>query len=113
MPLMPRSKSSVAVSTAVMASQEEPVQPTYRGYGTFASQHPAQRQRRHSWHTRPCMQEAENFQVLVCNSAYMRMGKSANYVSQLRNFLAELNCRLDLLEDYGHLKYDAGVEYAY
>ncbi|KAF7574864.1 membrane protein hemolysin III [Pyrenophora tritici-repentis] len=92
---MPRSKSSVAVSTAVMASQEEPIQPTYRGYGTFASQHPAQRQRRHSWHTRPCMQEAENFQVL------------------LRNFLAELNCRLDLLEDYGHLKYDAGVEYAY
>ncbi|KAJ4379975.1 inc metabolism membrane protein [Didymella sp. IMI 355093] len=31
----------------------------------------------------------------------------------LRNFLADLNCRLDFLEEYGHLKYDAGVEYAY
>jgi adiponectin receptor len=32
---------------------------------------------------------------------------------QLRTFLVELNCRLDFLEEYGHLKYDAGVEYAY
>jgi len=37
----------------------------------------------------------------------------ANALRQLRNFLAELNCRMDLLESYGHLKYDAGVEYAY
>ncbi|KAI8935903.1 hypothetical protein NX059_007415 [Plenodomus lindquistii] len=87
---MPRSKSSVGVSTAVMTSQEEPLQPTYRGYGTFSS-----RPRRHSWHTKPCAQEADNFHVL------------------LRNFLAELNCRMDLLESYGHLKYDEGVEYAY
>jgi hypothetical protein len=63
---MPRSNSSVGVSSAVMTSHEEPVQPTYRGYGTFASHRPAQHQRRHSWHTRPCMQEADNFQLLVC-----------------------------------------------
>ncbi|KAH7072994.1 hemolysin-III related-domain-containing protein [Paraphoma chrysanthemicola] len=95
MPLMrrslPRSLSTTGISSAVMTSQEEPVQPSFRGYGTFD----AQRQRRHSWHTRPCMQEAENFHVL------------------LRNFLNELNCRLEFLESYGHLKYDAGVEYAW
>ncbi|KAH8731458.1 adiponectin receptor protein 1 [Phaeosphaeriaceae sp. PMI808] len=74
-----------------MTTQEEPVRPSRRAYGTFA----VQRQRRHSWHTRPCAQEAENFHVL------------------LRNFLNELNCRLDFLESYGSLKYDAGVEYAW
>lgn len=32
---------------------------------------------------------------------------------QLENFISELGCRLDFLEDYGHLKFDSGVEYAY
>ncbi|KAJ4984054.1 hypothetical protein SVAN01_10485 [Stagonosporopsis vannaccii] len=89
---MSRSKSSAGVSTAIMTSQEEPIQRLRRpAYGTFQ----AQRQRRHSWHTKPCSQEAENFHLM------------------LRQFLADLNCRLDCLEEYGHLKYDAGVEYAY
>ena len=81
MPRMPRSNSSVGVSTAVMASQEEPIQPTYRGYGTIAPQRPAQRQRRHSWHTRPCMQEAENFQLLVSKSVRMRLPCTNKYVA--------------------------------
>lgn len=59
--MAPPLESHAGFSTAVMTSQEEPIQPTHRGYGTFA----AQRQRRHSWHTRPCIGEAENFQVLV------------------------------------------------
>ena len=62
LPLMSRSMSTTGVSTAVMTSQEEPVQMLRRpGYGTFEEQ----RQRRHSWHTRPCLQEAENFQLMV------------------------------------------------
>lgn len=65
LPLMPRSKSSAGVSTAVMTSQEEPIQRLRRpGYGTFQ----AQRQRRHSWHTKPCSQEAENFHLMVGTS---------------------------------------------
>lgn len=32
---------------------------------------------------------------------------------QLGSFLTDLNCRLDFIESYGHLKLDAGVEYAY
>ncbi|KAF1914964.1 IZH family channel protein-like protein [Ampelomyces quisqualis] len=42
-----------------------------------------------------------------------RMHEAENFQLLLRNFLAELNCRLDLLEAYGSLKYDAGVEYAW
>jgi adiponectin receptor len=62
---MPRSLSSTGVSTAVMNSQEEPIQRLRRpAYGTFEEQ----RQRRHSWHTRPCVQEAENFHLLVGSS---------------------------------------------
>jgi adiponectin receptor len=38
--------------------------------------------------------------------------RSANR-SQLRNFLTELNCRLEFLESYGSVNYDAGVEYAW
>lgn len=34
-------------------------------------------------------------------------------MTQLENFISELGCRLDFLESYGHLKFDAGVEYAY
>lgn len=37
----------------------------------------------------------------------------ANGVTQLENFILELGARLDFLESYGHLKFDAGVEYAY
>lgn len=33
--------------------------------------------------------------------------------AQLENFIAELGCRLDFLESYGHLSLDAPVEYAY
>ncbi|KAF2265606.1 adiponectin receptor protein 1 [Lojkania enalia] len=81
-------------STAVMTSYEEPVQ---RSYGTFAPQE--QRRRRHSSHhtnhARPWAVDSENVQIL------------------LENFIAELGCRLDFLESYGHLKFDAGVEYAY
>lgn len=62
MPLMPRSMSSTGVSTAVMTSQEEPIQRLRRpGYGTFEEQ----RQRRHSWHPKPCVQEADNFHLMV------------------------------------------------
>jgi adiponectin receptor len=32
---------------------------------------------------------------------------------QLRNFLTELNCRLEFLESYGSINYDTGVEYAW
>lgn len=64
-PAMPRSKSSVGVSSAVMTSQEEPLQLSHRGDGTLDA-----RQRRHSWHTKPCAPEADNFHVLV---RYTRM----------------------------------------
>jgi adiponectin receptor len=40
-------------------------------------------------------------------------GAVAHRVTQLGNFLAELGCRLDFLESYGHLKFDTGVEYAF
>lgn len=39
--------------------------------------------------------------------------QSLTGVTQLENFITELGCRLDFLESYSHLKFDAGVEYAY
>ncbi|KAF2474601.1 IZH family channel protein-like protein [Lindgomyces ingoldianus] len=81
-------------STAIMTSYEEP---TVRSYGTFSREE--QRRRRHSSHhtnhARPWAVDSENVQIL------------------LENFITELGCRLDFLESYGHLKFDAGVEYAY
>ncbi|PSN60357.1 IZH family channel protein-like protein [Corynespora cassiicola Philippines] len=89
--------TSTGASTSVMTTQEEPIRPSHRGYGTINREE--QRRRRHSSHhtshTRPWTVDSENVQIL------------------LGNFLTELNCRLDFLEDYGHLKFDEGVEYAY
>lgn len=31
----------------------------------------------------------------------------------MENFISELGCRLDFLESYGHINFDAGLEYAY
>jgi adiponectin receptor len=61
-PTLPRSASTAGLSTGVMMPQEEPLQPSRRpAYGTFA----ARQQRRHSWQPRPCVQEAENFHLMV------------------------------------------------
>ncbi|KAF2792000.1 adiponectin receptor protein 1 [Melanomma pulvis-pyrius CBS 109.77] len=90
--------TSTGSSTSVMVShtQEEPIQRN-KGYGTFSGDD--RRRRRHSSHhtnhARPWAVDSENVQVL------------------LGNFLAELGCRLDFLESYGHLKFDTGVEYAF
>ncbi|KAF2016043.1 IZH family channel protein-like protein [Aaosphaeria arxii CBS 175.79] len=82
-------------STAVQMSQEEPL--SLYSYGTFSREE--QRRRRHSSHhsshSRPWAVDAEHVH------------------EALEHFISELGCRLDFLESYGHLKFDAGVEYAY
>lgn len=89
---------STATATGVM-TVEEPI--LRSAYGTFSReqrQRPTQQRRRHSYHTshsQPWTVDSENVQVFV------------------DRFLTELGCRLDFLEDYGHLKLDAGIEYAY
>ncbi|KAF2185052.1 IZH family channel protein-like protein [Zopfia rhizophila CBS 207.26] len=81
-------------STAIMANPYEEAPVLRSNYGTFN-----ERRRRHSSYqsnyARPWTVDPENVQILV------------------DKFLSELNCRLDFLESYGHLKFDAGVEYAY
>ncbi|KAF2196420.1 adiponectin receptor protein 1 [Delitschia confertaspora ATCC 74209] len=73
---------------------EEPIIRSH--HGTFTREQ--MRRRRHSYqpsHSQPWTVDSENVAVLV------------------DRFLTELGCRLDFLEDYGHLKLDAGIEYAY
>jgi len=59
-PAIPRSQSSVGVSSAVMTSPADPRQPSHRRRGSLDP-----RPRRPSWHTKPCAPEADNFHVLV------------------------------------------------
>ncbi|KAF2280897.1 IZH family channel protein-like protein [Westerdykella ornata] len=86
---------SCGSSTAVMTSFEDPV--VHNGYGTFSREQKSRRRHssHHTNHERPWGVDSENVQIM------------------LENFITELGCRLDFLESYGHLKFDAGVEYAY
>ena len=61
--------TSTGASTSVMTTQEEPIRPSHRGYGTINREE--QRRRRHSSHhtshTRPWTVDSENVQILVCS----------------------------------------------
>ncbi|KAF2876318.1 IZH family channel protein-like protein [Massariosphaeria phaeospora] len=90
---------SAGASTSIMTTQEEPIRPTHRGYGTFASEEQRHRRRHsshHASHATSWTVDGDNVQVL------------------LSNFLAELNCRLEFLESYHlHAPIDTGIQYAY
>ncbi|KAF2749948.1 HlyIII-domain-containing protein [Sporormia fimetaria CBS 119925] len=87
--------ASCGSSTAVMTSYEDPGVYSISGSLTREQRMRRRHSSHHTTHASQWAVDSENVQIL------------------LENFISELGCRLDFLESYGHLKFDAGVEYAY
>lgn len=81
-----------STTTTTTTSFEEPI---FTGGRPKEGNRLRQRRRHSSYHTQPWTYDQENIQLMV------------------DHFLTELGRRLDFLESYGHLNFDAGIERAY
>jgi len=105
-----RARSNAYTSSAMVAPGDA-VQRANRGYGTFAARGEQQDHHQPHPHPRPHPQRRPSATFMIHGGT--PCVDSENFHALLGSFLAELNCRLDVIDSYGQLKLDTGVEYAY